>query len=315
MNNVLRIDAKGELGYTATCTINTSSKFDCTGGYTHDMKLMIGLPDGGSLRVNSFLVYNADGFFTYSEETRSNRGKAKMGFSAKKNPALLQLFDVVQTAVANECKRVGISDFAGYIAPANTKIVNGVEREYDDTMFVQLKLDGNSSGCGTILELDVPDNTGFRYILSNETFEDFGEGKVIIRQYVADSGFDQNFINFLKRIYGCNITVSGKSRKDKRSNIEPNTPGKFLTNRKLLSQSDFADAVTNKSVNTASFGVKCCFISTKANLTYCSLVSDRVKSSERVNTFQIMDDAWNQCVSQQKTEVVGEVEPSIDDIV
>lgn len=314
MNNVLRVDAKGEAGYTAQCSINTGSKFDCNGGHTHDMKLMIGLPDGSTLRVNSFLVYNTEGFFTYSEETRNNSGKAKMGFSKKKNPALLQLFEAIQNAISAECKRVGILDFAGHIAPANKKIVGGEEKEYDDTMFVQLKLDNKSTGCGTILELDVPDNTGSRYALSNETFEDFGEGKVTIRQYVADSGFDQNFINFLQRVYGCRITVTGKTKKDKRSNIEPNTPGKFLTNRKLLSQSDFSDAVSSKSVNTASFSIKCCYVSSAKAKTYCSLVSDRVKSSERVNTFQVIEDAWNQCVSQQKSNDVEEVDPSIDEL-
>lgn len=309
MNNVLRVDAKGEAGYTATCTINTGSKFDCNGGHTHDMKLMVGLPDGSTLRVNSFLVYNAEGFFTYSEEVRNRSGKAKVGFSAKKNPALLQLFNVIQDAISAECKRVGIYEFTGYVAASNKKIVNGEEREYDDTMFVQLKLDPKSTGCGTILELDTPDDLGSRFILSNETFEDFGEGKVIIKQYVADSGFDQNFVNFLKRVYGCNITVSGKTRKDKRANVEPNTPGRFLTNRKLLSEKDFTDTVSNKSVNAASFSIKCCFLSKKDNKTFCTLVSDRVKSSERINTYQIMDDAWNQCVSQQKSDAIEEVDP------
>lgn len=309
---VFTVDAKDTtVDYTAKFTIDTNP-MKCTGGVYHKFKLVIGDDQGNTTNVDSFIVANCEGSYSWADETRNNGGKAKLRFPIGGNPGLVKLFTVIQNAVKVEIQRVGsqigVTEFNNYILEGGSKEVNGQTIQLSECMITQVKLNRDSTGCVTQLLY------GTDVIFSNDTFEE-GEEVSTIRAYVKESGYDKGFVTFLERVYGKGINVVKSPSNEQVVKITLK-PKDMLTKRMLIKPNEFSSTMRNYFCNHAYFRIKTCYVRTSDPKLYCSLVVSRCNSDDRIDRAQEEEDEWNaslKLVSKKKTEMsMDEVELDAD---
>lgn len=300
MNGILKIDAKNtDIVYTATCTVNTKKEFVCKGGRTHQLTLVVSDNRGNSTNVRSFMFLNCDGFFTYSEATQANGGKPKIGFSRSKNPGLVNCFAAIQEAISRECSKNNLFPLKSFLASASTVTgSDGSTREYDDTLFVTLKMDDNSSGCTTALY--VLNNGEILPILGNELIPE-GEETITIRTYVKESGFDESFVKFIAGLYNCKINiVKPIGNGDKKVVISDLNVKNMPTRRMLINKSEFNSVVKDYIPNFLNVKIKSFYLCDKDEKTYCTLLSTKCNTTPKVNFLEEEDDEWEAMMNKAK---------------
>jgi hypothetical protein len=309
--SVLRVDALDtSVVYSAKCTIDTSKRFNCKGGYTVGLKLHVSTSDGRTTPVNSFMITNCSGFHTFSDKTKNDGGKAKIGFSKEKNPALIQCFIAIEEAIAEACDNAGIFKPKPYIARASTVVVDGVTKEYDDTLFIALKLTPGDKGCATIM---LQDTNGVPIALTGNDEIEAGEEISTIKSYVKSSGHNKSFCDYLSDLYGCEINiVSNKNSPDK---IVKVTCPRFKTRKSLINPGEFNSIMGPRACNLIAFQIKSCYLRTTDSTTYCTLVANRSKSALRPDSNKEEDDLWMMETRSRNTPSVVEVQPDdLDDL-
>jgi hypothetical protein len=318
--SILKVDASdSDIRYTAVCTIDVSpkGKFPCKGGYTYPLKLIVEDNRENKTNVRSFMFVNCDGFYTFSAKTRSEGGKAKIGFSKKVNPAIINLFSAVESAIAAECDRLGLYKSRQHVARSSTIIAeDGTEKTYDDTVFFSLKLTDDMHGCYTILQGEDLDTGKLHPILSNEVIPD-GEESSTIRSYVKESGYNTAFADFLMKLYNCTIKITKTTNNEKRAAITVN-PKTMATHNALVTADEFDSIMKSQVCDILMARIKSCYQRVTDETTYCSLVCDKSKSHNRIDSRKEEEDLWNMQMqissskSQNRNHELMEVNPDED---
>jgi hypothetical protein len=195
---------------------------------------------------------------------------------------------VIQDAITAEFQRVGsLIGAVGtvkYVTEKCTKVVDGQTREYSECLFTQMRLNKDSAGCTTLL------TNGEEPIFGNDTFEE-NEEISTIKAYIKESGYDRNVINFLVRTYGGDIKFTKTPSGEKKINVNIK-PKDMLTRRTLIKPNEFMSIMGSKSSNQVSFRIKTCFVNERDSLIYCTLITTRSNSEDRIDMSQIEEDEW-----------------------
>lgn len=304
MSSALIIDSSNNSeNYDIKFTLDEGKPYTTNGGSSYNYRMITETKVNVSKTSSRLILFrNLNSVATYSDETRENKGKAKLCLRACDNPGAINYLKTLDCVINTELVSKEINPKNPYVTPGGPS--KDGSKTYQEAGFMQFNLSCQMNGCYT----EIIDITGGlnKHVLSND---DFDEGSKIstLKMYVKESKYDPEFIKVLNNIYGCIIKVT-KAGSTYKTDIVINNPDKC--NKRLLDATDFISIMKNYTIVTALTKLKNPFA--KDDKTFVTLMIVKVFVKERVNEYDSVSEIWNKIgieESNQSTTVM-----SIEDV-